>query len=258
MDSHTRQQLEKQYHESDDQARSTSSLISRVYSSNLFTEAEDHHLDALGDVRGARVLDYGCGDGRSTARLLSRGARVAGFDISRTRLALAQQHVAAAVGAAPGAAPAQLALCAAEMLPFRDASFDAVFGKQILHHLDLGAAIPEIVRVLRPGGRAVFLEPLIHNPVLQGYRLLTPRLRSPTEQALSMADLRFIAAHFKGWSHTEFCLLAVLPVLVDAVVFRRPRLARLTNWFQRLDRALVKAIPFAGRYYWETVVTLVR
>ncbi len=44
-----------------------------------------------------------------------------------------------------------------------------VLGKQILHHLDMTQAVPEIARVLRPGGRAVFLEPLIHNPLLEGY-----------------------------------------------------------------------------------------
>ena len=144
------------------------------------------------------------------------------------------------------------------MLPFRDGAFDAVLGKQILHHLDLKIAIPEIARVLRPGGRAVFLEPLIHNPLLEGYRRLTPHLRSPTERALSMHDLQRMGAHFRRCTHQEFCLLAVLPALVEALAGKRPALTRWRLWLQKVDRRLVDTVPFIGRYCWETVITLER
>ncbi|WP_423224697.1 class I SAM-dependent methyltransferase [Candidatus Amarolinea aalborgensis] len=87
----------------------------------MFQEAEAYHLDALGDVAGRCVLDYGCGAGGATAHLLSRGARVTGFDISVARLLEARQR----------APQAGLLSCAAEMLPFPDGAFDAVLGKQI-------------------------------------------------------------------------------------------------------------------------------
>ncbi|MCX6032001.1 MAG: class I SAM-dependent methyltransferase [Chloroflexi bacterium] len=211
-------------------------------------------MAALGDVAGQHVLDYGCGAGGTTAQLLARGAQVTGFDISLTRLHEARQRVAIA----PDGSPAGLLQCAAEMLPFADGVFDAVLGKQILHHLDLPIAIPEIARVLRPGGRAVLLEPLIHNPLLEGYRRLTPHLRSPTERALSMHDLQRIAAHFSRWEHREFVLLAVLPALLGAITHRRPAWPRLQARCTKLDRWLVTAIPFLGRYYWETVIVLQR
>ena len=71
MNPKQRLQLERQYHESEDKARGDSSLVRGVYSSGLFDEAERYHQDALGDVRGARVLDYGCGGGWSAAKLRS-------------------------------------------------------------------------------------------------------------------------------------------------------------------------------------------
>ena len=254
MNSKQRLQLERQYHESEDKARGASSLLRGVYYSGLFGEAECYHLEALGDVRGAHVLDYGCGGGWSAARLRARGARVTGFDISRTRLAEARGHLFSG----SSGPRVYLVQCAAERLPFADATFDAVFGKQILHHLELDDTIPEIVRVLRPGGKAVFLEPLIHNPLLEGYRRLTPHLRSPTERALSMQDLQRIGAYFRRWSHKEFCLLAVLPALAESLTSKRPPLMRLRLWLQKVDRKLVDAVPFVGRYYWETVITLER
>ena len=254
MDIKQRLQLERTYHESEDQARSASSLLRSVYASGVFDEADTYHLDALGDVRGARVLDYGCGGGWSSAKLRARGACVTGLDISVTRLSEAQGHLPEN-SHGPRVALLQ---CAGEGLPFVDDCFDAVFGKQVLHHLELDVAIPEIARVLRPGGKAVFLEPLIHNPFLETYRRLTPHQRSATEKALSMCDLQTIGSHFRTWTHTEFCLLAVLPVLLEALISKNLVLTRTRLWLQKVDRKLVNTLPFIGRYCWETVIVLER
>lgn len=254
MDSEQRYQLEREYHESEDEARSANMLIRRVYDSGVFDEAEAYHMDALGDIRGAHVLDYGCGGGWTAEKLRERGARVTGFDISQARLAEARGHLFYT----DDRPPVGLLLCAAEKLPFPDATFDAVLGKQILHHLGLDSAIPEIVRVLRPGGKAVFLEPLIHNPILETYRRLTPNLRSPTEKALSTHDLQMIGAHFDQWAQECFCLLSVVPVLIGAMFSPRPVPTSVHRWLQKVDRKLIDAVPYIGRYCWEAVITLER
>jgi ubiquinone/menaquinone biosynthesis C-methylase UbiE len=254
VDIDQRLQLEQEWHESDDFARDDSSLIVGVYASPVFAEAEAYHMSALGDVAGRHVLDYGCGTGGTTAHLLAQGARVTGFDISHTRLQEARRRAAGE----PGGASTGLLQCAAEMLPFNDGAFDAVLGKQILHHLDLKIAIPEIARVLRPGGRAVFLEPLIHNPILEGYRRLTPHLRSPTERALSMHDVATMGSHFRSYRHQEFILLSILPVLAAALARKRGALDSWRRRLQSVDRKLLAAWPGIGRYYWETVITFER
>jgi SAM-dependent methyltransferase len=51
-----------------------------------------------------------------------------------------------------------------ERLPFAAASFAAVLGNAVLHHLRLEHALPELLRVLRPGGRFCFAEPNLLNP----------------------------------------------------------------------------------------------
>jgi SAM-dependent methyltransferase len=254
MKAEQRTQLEREYHESEDQARGASCLIARVYGSGIFEEAETYQLDSLGDIRGAHVLDYGCGGGWSSARLRARGARVTGLDLSQTRLREAQGHLARAKDVPPFG----LLQCDAQRLPFGDGAFDAILGKGILHHLELGLAVPEIRRVLRPGGKAAFLEPLIHNPLLQAYRRLTPHLRSPTERALSMRDVRWVGAQFHQWEHCEFCLLIVFPALLGAVVSHARLWAAMRGWLQRVDRALIHAVPAIGRYCWETAILVER
>ena len=53
--------------------------------------------------------------------------------------------------------------------------------------------------MLRPGGRAVFIGPLIHNPILEGYRRRTPHLRSPTKRALNMGDIAWMDNCFSSY-----------------------------------------------------------
>lgn len=102
---------------------------------------------------GALVLDLGAGNGTAAHALLSAGYRTVALepdgDDTVGYRAIEQLNVAAA-----RAVPAVAAL--AEWLPFKSAAFDAVYCRQVLHHVpDLGAAARELRRVLRPGG--VFL-----------------------------------------------------------------------------------------------------
>src|SRR5215510_7125226 len=110
-------------------------------------------FDRLGDVRGLRVLDYGCGHGMAAVVLARRGGCVSACYLSAGYLAEARRR-ALANGVAIDFVQAD-----GERLPFADASFDRIWGNAILHHLDLTIAALELRRVLRPGGIAVFCEP---------------------------------------------------------------------------------------------------
>ncbi|HEV8703129.1 MAG TPA: ubiquinone/menaquinone biosynthesis methyltransferase, partial [Candidatus Polarisedimenticolia bacterium] len=105
------------------------------------------------------VLDLACGTCDLAIEVLRqcRKARVVGADLSRVMLALARKKVAQRLGGQPG--PISLVNAPAEALPFGDASFDAVtiaFG--IRNVPDFKAGLREMLRVLRPGGRACILE----------------------------------------------------------------------------------------------------
>lgn len=111
------------------------------------------YLELVGVAAGARVLDAGCGSGavaRDVARRVGRTGRVVGLDPSPALLA-----VAAELLEREGLADAiELRLGDARALPFPDADFDVVLAVTTLAHVP-GAerAIPELVRVARPGGR---------------------------------------------------------------------------------------------------------
>lgn len=120
-------------------------------------------LDLVGDVRGRRVLDAGCGSGPLSAELRDRGAVVTGFDASAVMVGLARERLGAD-------ADVQVADLSAP-LPFADGGFDDVTASLVLHYLrDWTAPLSELRRVLRPGGRLVLS---VNHPLL--YKMLNPQ-----------------------------------------------------------------------------------
>jgi len=132
-------------------------------------------LALLGPRDGERILEVGCGYGRISAILLRSAAiRLVSVDRSEPMIARVTTTFAG-----------QLATCQADAghLPFGDGSFDGVVCNGVLMHVaDQRAALTELCRVVRPGGRLV----------VSGNNLFSPfalpvmawvRLRSRARQA---------------------------------------------------------------------------
>ena len=109
-------------------------------------------LGVLGEVRGLDVVELGCGTAYFSAWLARRGARPVGVDPTPAQLATARE-LQAEVGL-----EFPLVEAVAEGVPLPDESFDLAlseYGASIW--ADPYAWIPEAARLLRPGGRLVFL-----------------------------------------------------------------------------------------------------
>ena len=126
-----------------------------------------------------RLLEIGCGTGAFTRALtpLTSG-RLVGVDVAPE---LVMRAHAAAVDAV------RVVSADVEALPFAAGAFDAVVGNAVLHHLRLARALPELLRVLRPGGAFCFTEPNMLNPQVfleRNVRWIGERLdNSPGETA---------------------------------------------------------------------------
>jgi SAM-dependent methyltransferase len=198
-----------------------------------------YHL--LGDVRGLRVVDFGCGSGANTVLLANRGAHLWAVDISEDLIRLGQRRLAAN----NRAGQARFIVGSAHDLPFRDNSIDVVFGIAILHHLDLRLVSKEVHRVLRPAGRAIFQEPVRNSPTLRLVRRLIPYHApdvSPFERPLTDGELHVFANGFATTRIRGFCLPHVL------VGERLPGVRRHSARLYRLDAAALRRLPML-RYY---------
>lgn len=205
---------------------------------------------------GTKILDLGCGQGFLSAALALRGAIVQGIDISPLSIDYCRRR--AELSGIAGRASFSVMDCQA--LDFEDASFDAVCGCFVLHHLDLERVAAEIGRVLRPGGRAAFIETLGLNPLLMLARATLPgrgnieKASSEDEYPLDRARLARLRQAFPGRMDTGFPRVVFfrmggyLPALNNAV--GRPVL-------RALDRAL-GAVPGTGPLSYYGLVTMQR
>jgi SAM-dependent methyltransferase len=112
----------------------------------------EHELGVLGDVAGLDVVDLGCGTGYFSAWLAKRGARPVGVDVTPAQLETARACMEETGIEFP------LVEASAEDVPLPDASFDLALSEHgASTWCDPYRWIPEAARLLRPGGRLVFL-----------------------------------------------------------------------------------------------------
>lgn len=196
------------------------------------------------DPAGKIVLDYGCGPGYLTNELLDRGAvHVTGIDISEGEIEEAHRRAVA-----DGVADRASHLVAdAHAMPFEDDAFDLIVGDSILHHLELEQALREIRRVLRPGGRAVFMEPLWHSPILRLGRALTPAARTPDEHPLTVADWELCERIFPDFEHHEREFLTI-PLMPLNLVLPQQAQKRLARRVHRIDDRVLARYPRTRKY----------
>jgi demethylmenaquinone methyltransferase/2-methoxy-6-polyprenyl-1,4-benzoquinol methylase len=121
---------------------------------------------------GERVLDVASGSGDLARAFAARGAAVCMSDINGAMLARGRDRMADAGRLAPAVQ------CDAERLPFADATFDCVsvgFGLRNMTHKD--AALADMARVLKPGGRLLVLEfSQVWKPLQKPYDLYSFRV----------------------------------------------------------------------------------
>lgn len=203
--------------------------------------AENSELPGIseffGNLEGKQLLELGCGAGKMAVLLAKSGADVTAFDLSPVSVQTARQL------AALNNTDIDLAVASGEHLPFANDSFDIVFGKSILHHLIVDLGRQGIYRVLKKGGRAVFVEPLGMNPILTFVRKHVPyRHKHPVgvDQPLTYSDIHKWTQEFPSVRFREVELLSMVE--------------RAFGWdtkfilLRKLDQFLLQYIPFLRRF----------
>jgi 2-polyprenyl-3-methyl-5-hydroxy-6-metoxy-1,4-benzoquinol methylase len=174
--------------------------------------AVELRLRTVGDLRGKRVLDVGCGEGLESVMLAKLGAaEVVGIDISKKSIAQARRRASV-----DGVADRVRFLCApietAELPP---AAFDLVWCNAILHHVtqDLDRVMRQLSRWVKPDGLLSFAEPIAPSRALRRLRMIVP-LRAgevtPDERPLEPRDLAIVKRHVPDLEMRTFGLFGRL------------------------------------------------
>ncbi|MBL7980155.1 MAG: class I SAM-dependent methyltransferase [Bacteroidetes Order II. Incertae sedis bacterium] len=197
-------------------------------------------MDAyLGAVEGLSVLDYGCGRGALSMKLLNNHAqKVCGIDISEVYI---KDCIAQATAAGYSPQSYDFQVMDAHQLTFPDESFDLIVGYGILHHLEPLVALNEIYRVLKPRGRVLLQEPLADNPLLRIFRHFTPEARTEDEAPFTKEQIQEFMSLNNWKSECVYCGLLEMPVsMFTSVVmpqspynFLVKAADKMESWFHR-------------------------
>ena len=172
-------------------------------------------LRKMGDIRGLRLLDVGAGLGESSVYFALQGAKVTATDLSpgmvETAVNLAKFHGVSIAGVvSPG-----------EVLNVPDGHFDLVYIANTIHHIgDRHGLFKQLRRVLKPGGRFFSIDPLAYNPVINLYRRMATKVRTPDEMPLTTADIALAGEYFDDVGHREFWVASLALFMKNYLIDR--------------------------------------
>lgn len=183
--------------------------------------------ERLFSATDARLLDLGCGAGHASYVAAQHVKEVVAYDLSAQMLDVVSQ-----TAKERGYAHLSVQQGYAETLPFEDASFDIVISRYSAHHWhDVGSAMREVKRVLKPGGRVIFMD--VSSP---GNAVMDVWLQ--TVEALRDTS------HVRDYSPGEWSTLFTESGLMITALQQDRLTLEFTSWVTRMrtPEALVTAI----------------
>jgi ubiquinone/menaquinone biosynthesis C-methylase UbiE len=185
------------------------------------THATGDDLELLGQeiasIRYAAVLDLGCGAGHASFAVAPHAASVTAFDLTAQMLEMVEREASARslknIATVQGMA---------EMLPFPEAHFDCVISRYSAHHWhDVPAALRELRRVLKPGGRALLIDTAGgETPLLDTHLQAVELLRDPS--------------HIRDYSAREWLALFREADLTATLRKQWPVEIEFSGWIERM------------------------
>jgi len=210
-------------------------------------------------IERKKLLDFGCGCGTTSLRFAKIGYEVSGFDISNSSIKVANT-LAKKYGFEK---QIELTQQTAETLSYPSDQFDIIVGFDILHHVDIEAAISECKRVLKKNGVAIFKEP-VESPVLDDLRntnfvkYFVPKEKNYTpgkhitqdERKLNSEDLIIIKKIFSGVKEEKFTFLSRFDI------FFRRFYGKKASPLEMIDYVIFKYIPYMKKFGSDAVFIL--
>jgi SAM-dependent methyltransferase len=188
-----------------------------------------------------RILELGSGNGRLSRFFIRRGFDVCSIDVSNEYYRFLRKSD-------PTSNP--LKSCA-EILPFKDKSFDIITTFVALHHFNLNLCLPEIMRTLKDDGRGIFIEPFSNSRLLYKLRKLIPVAdnESPGGGGLRISDLKrkLVNCGF-NYDINEYELITRLERIPFAHGFQ--------NSLRRVECFLLSLLPFLAHFARTAVIEI--
>lgn len=220
-------------------------------------------IKKIGDLKNKKILELGCGAGEASVYFAKKGADVTAADISKGMLEVVRKL----------ANKYKVFLSTkqsySDHIECADETFDIVYAGNLLHHVDIEGTLKEVSRVLKKGGLFVSWDPLAHNPMINIYRRMATDVRTRDEHPIEMKQLKLFAKYFSSieteetwlftlWIFIKFYLIdRIHPNEVrywKKILVEHKKLEKTYYRLERLDKFILKILPYLKRYCWNIVI----
>lgn len=246
----------------------TSEDVNSIDVENTFTACTSPELRSitrkLGDLKGKKVLDVGCGLGEASVFFAMRGAEVTAVDLSEQMLQFTKRL------ATRNCVTLRTHKASAESLNLPVAEkFDIIYVGNLFHHVEIEPTIQLLSRHLKSDGVLTSWDPLAYNPLINCYRRMATDVRTPDEHPLKCKDLNLFKNNFE---HVEFQYYWFFTLIIFIIMYlfkgQNPNKVRYwkkvvddSNYWkpfygplELLDRVFLTLFPFMGLLCWNVVI----
>lgn len=243
----SRKEREKKFHDHAFSENTRTKEVSKFYS---IVGGRDKYFTNLliENCKDKKILVYGCGKDSFAFQLAKNSTNVTGIDISPVAIKISRERAAKE----QVSNKVRFLEMDAEYMSFPNNSFDVICGSGILHHLNLKRSLKEISRVLKPNGRAFFVEPLGHNPAINYFRNRTPHLRTKDEHPITINDITLFRKNFGRVETKFFYFITLIAIMIRGLPFFQSTV----NVLEKIDNYLFKVLPTSKKMAWFVVISL--
>lgn len=204
------------------------------------------------------IADFGCGDGSNSCQIakIIDNAEVAGFDLSPDLIEVAKER---AIIDGVDKRTDFFVANAEDQNPLQDREVDVMLCLNILHHVDLSAVIPNLLKATKSNGMIIIQEPIAFSKNLQTLRdnLPVEKNITPDERQLSKKEIDYLLSLVDASTIYYNYLFSRLTRFLknrSKIDSGHPFTKACVHFLMRFDNALVAALPFLKKYCGRVVI----